>query len=145
MGRSIFFEKNLRIQFDRVLDSESNGGIFDSLASFGGELWRFENLKFVEHLQPTQNFFFDFFLLLCSANDRVLRWMVLPEIDPNVRQSSYRLQENINTRRPMKWCLATLARWSQWITSCCQHLSWMFTKQWVKWRWLSPEKFLYFM
>ena len=62
MGRSIFFEKNLRIQFDRVLDSESNGGIFDSLAPFGGELWRFENLKFVQHLQPTQNFFLTFFL-----------------------------------------------------------------------------------
>ena len=56
MGRSIFFEKNLRIQFDRVLDSESNGGIFDSLAPFGGELWRFENVKFVRHLQPTQKF-----------------------------------------------------------------------------------------
>ena len=52
-----FFEKNLRIQFDRVLNSESKGGIFDSLAPFGGELWRFENLKFVEQLQPTQNFF----------------------------------------------------------------------------------------
>ena len=33
-----FFEKNLRIQFDRVHDFESNGGIFDSLAPFGGEL-----------------------------------------------------------------------------------------------------------
>ena len=38
MGRSTFFEKNLRIQFDVVFDSESNGGIFDSLALFGGEL-----------------------------------------------------------------------------------------------------------
>ena len=27
-----FFEKNLRKQFNRALDSESNGGIFDSLA-----------------------------------------------------------------------------------------------------------------
>ena len=33
-----FFEKNLRIQVDRVLDSESNGGIFDSLTPTGGEL-----------------------------------------------------------------------------------------------------------
>ena len=33
-----FFEKNLRIQFDVVFDSESNGGIFFSLASFDGEL-----------------------------------------------------------------------------------------------------------
>ena len=38
-----FFD--LRIQFDRVLDFESNGGIFDSLEPFGGELWRFENLN----------------------------------------------------------------------------------------------------
>ena len=58
MGRSIFFEKNLRIQFDVVFDSESNGGIFDSLTRlFGGESWRFENLKFVRHLGPTQKFF----------------------------------------------------------------------------------------
>ena len=28
----------LRMQFDVVFDSESNGGIFDSLALFGGEL-----------------------------------------------------------------------------------------------------------
>ena len=39
MGRSFFFEKKLRTQFDVVFDSESNGGIFDSLASFGDELW----------------------------------------------------------------------------------------------------------
>ena len=57
MGRSIFFEKTLKIQFDVVFDSESNDGIFDSLALFGGELWRFENFKFVRHLQPTQKFF----------------------------------------------------------------------------------------
>ena len=57
MERSIFFEKYLRIQFDVVLDFESNDEIFDSLAPFGGELWRFENLKFVQHLQPTQKFF----------------------------------------------------------------------------------------
>ena len=56
MGRSIFFEKNLRIQFDVVFDTESNGGIFDCLAPFVGELWRFENLKFVQNLQPTQKF-----------------------------------------------------------------------------------------
>ena len=62
MGRSIFFEKNLRKQFDVVFDSESNDGIFDSLAPFGGELWRFENLKFVRHLQPSQEFFGNFFL-----------------------------------------------------------------------------------
>ena len=42
MERPIFFEKNLKIQFDLVFDSESNGGIFDSLAPFGGALWRFE-------------------------------------------------------------------------------------------------------
>ena len=47
MGRSIFFEKNLRIQFDVVFDSESNGGIFDSPAPFGGKFRRFENLKFL--------------------------------------------------------------------------------------------------
>ena len=63
MGRSIFFEKNLRIQFDVVFDSESNEDIFDSLAPFGGELWRFENLKFVRQLQPTQFFFLEIFLL----------------------------------------------------------------------------------
>ena len=57
MGRSIFFEKNLRIQFDVVFDSESKGGIFDSLAPFGGRLSRFENLKYVRQLQPTQRFF----------------------------------------------------------------------------------------
>ena len=55
MGRSIFFEKNLRILFDKVLNSESNDGILNSLAPFGGELSRFENFKFVQHLQPTQN------------------------------------------------------------------------------------------
>ena len=57
-----FSKKNLRIQFDEVFDSESNDGIFDSLALFGGELWRFENLKFVQHLQPTQKFFWKIFL-----------------------------------------------------------------------------------
>ena len=45
MGRSIFFERNLRIQFDVVFDSESNGGIFDSLAPFGDDLWQSENLS----------------------------------------------------------------------------------------------------
>ena len=50
VGKS-FFLKNLRIQFDVVFDSESCGGIFDSLTPFGGEFWRFENLKFVRHLQ----------------------------------------------------------------------------------------------
>ena len=49
-------------QFFSTLDAESNGGIFDSLAPFDGELWRFENLKFVQHLQPTQNFFWEIFL-----------------------------------------------------------------------------------
>ena len=42
--------------------SESNGGIFDSLAPFGGELWRFETLKFEQHLQPTEKCFFEDFL-----------------------------------------------------------------------------------
>ena len=41
------------IQFDRVLDFESNGDIVDTLAS----LWRIEILRFVQHLQGTQNFF----------------------------------------------------------------------------------------
>ena len=50
------FEKNLRIHFDEVFDSESNACTFDSLALFGGELRRFKNFKFVRHLQPTQNF-----------------------------------------------------------------------------------------
>ena len=57
LGKSIFFEKNLRIQFDAVFDSKSYCGIFDCPALFGGELWRFENLKVVQHLQPTQTFF----------------------------------------------------------------------------------------
>ena len=56
-----FFGKNLRIQFDVVFDSESNDGIFDSLVPLGGELWRFEKLKFVRHLQPTQKFFWRIF------------------------------------------------------------------------------------
>ena len=29
-GKVIFFEKNLRTQFDVVFDSESNGGIFET-------------------------------------------------------------------------------------------------------------------
>ena len=33
-----FPKKILRIQSERVVDSESNGGIFDSLASFDDEL-----------------------------------------------------------------------------------------------------------
>ena len=37
-GKVDFFEKNLRIQFDRVLNSESNSGNCDSLAPFGVEL-----------------------------------------------------------------------------------------------------------
>ena len=37
-GKVDFFEKNQRIQFDVFFDSESNGGIFGSLAPFGGEL-----------------------------------------------------------------------------------------------------------
>ena len=60
-GKVDFFEKNLRIQVDVIFDSESNGGIFDSLAPFGGDVWRFENLKFVRQLQPTQKFFGWFF------------------------------------------------------------------------------------
>ena len=55
-----FFEKNLRVQFDVVFDSESYGVIFDSLAPFGGELRRFVILKFVRQLQPTQIFFLEF-------------------------------------------------------------------------------------
>ena len=56
-GKVNFFRKNLRIQFDVVFDSESIGDIFDSLTPFGCELWRFENLKFVRHLQPTHKIF----------------------------------------------------------------------------------------
>ena len=33
-GKVDFFRKNLRIQVDRVLNSESHGGIFGSLAPF---------------------------------------------------------------------------------------------------------------
>ena len=62
MGRS-FFRKNLRIKFDVVFDSDSNDGIVDYLAPFGGELRRFYFFKFVRHLQPTQNFLGDFFCL----------------------------------------------------------------------------------
>ena len=57
MERAIFFEKNLRLQFDVVFDSESNGGIFNSLAPLGGKLWLFEIFKLGDQLQPTQNFF----------------------------------------------------------------------------------------
>ena len=57
MGRSIFFEKNPRIQFDVVFDAELNDGIFDSLEPSFGELWRFENLKFVRQLEPSQKIF----------------------------------------------------------------------------------------
>ena len=51
------FEKNLRLQLDRVSDSESNDGILSSLALSGGKLWLFEIYKIAEHLQPTHNFF----------------------------------------------------------------------------------------
>ena len=44
-GKVDFFRKNLRTQFDVLFDSESNDGIFDSLAPFGVELLRFKNLK----------------------------------------------------------------------------------------------------
>ena len=73
MGRSIFFEKNLRIQFDVVFDFESNDGIFDSLTPFRGELWRFGNLKFLQILQPTQNIFWGiFWLKILRALDKFL-------------------------------------------------------------------------
>ena len=49
----VFPKKKLRIQFNVVFDSD---GIFDSLAPFGGQLWRFENLKFVQQLHATQKF-----------------------------------------------------------------------------------------
>ena len=57
-----FFEKKSNETIGSSLCSESNVGIFDSLEPFGGELWRFEKLKFVQHLEPTQNFFGKFFL-----------------------------------------------------------------------------------
>ena len=45
-GKVDFFsKKNLRILFDVVLDAESNDGIFDSLAPFGGDLLQIENLS----------------------------------------------------------------------------------------------------
>ena len=62
MGRAIFFEKYLRLQFDVVFDSESNGGILNSLAQLGGKLWLFEIVKLVDQLQPTQFFFQLFFV-----------------------------------------------------------------------------------
>ena len=43
---------------------ESNGGIFDSLAPFGCDLWRFEILKFVRNLEPTQKFLKNFYVLI---------------------------------------------------------------------------------
>ena len=36
--------------------------VYDSLALFGGQLWRFENPKFIRQLQPTQIFFLVIFL-----------------------------------------------------------------------------------
>ena len=58
MGKVDFFRKISKdTEFDVVFDSESNGDIFDVLAPFGGELWRFKNLKFVRQLQPTQKIF----------------------------------------------------------------------------------------
>ena len=62
VGRSIFFGENLRLQFDVVFDSESNGCILDSLAPLGGESCWFENLKFVQHLQSMQKMFLEIFL-----------------------------------------------------------------------------------
>ena len=64
MGGSIFFEKNLRIQFDVVFASDLHEGIFDSLASFGGELWRFVNLPFVRHHSLRKIFLKIFFFKL---------------------------------------------------------------------------------
>ena len=55
MGRST--EKNLMTQFDVVFDSESNSVFSTLLAPCGGELLRFENLKFARQLQPTKKFF----------------------------------------------------------------------------------------
>ena len=54
-----YFSKKIYLQFNLFFfDSESNGGVFYSLAPFGGALWRFKNLKFVKQLQPTQKNFF---------------------------------------------------------------------------------------
>ena len=55
-GKVGFFRKKSKY------DSESYSGIFDSLAPFGGELRRFENLKFVQHLQSMQKMFLEIFL-----------------------------------------------------------------------------------
>ena len=63
-GKVNFFEKNLRIQFNVVFDSESNDGIFDSLAPFGDELWRFENLNFVDTYSLRKIIFGDFFFII---------------------------------------------------------------------------------
>ena len=57
VGWSIF-----RTQFDVVFDSESNGSIFDFLAQCSGELWRLENLEFLQNLQPTPKFFLRIFM-----------------------------------------------------------------------------------
>ena len=42
-----FFSKKITTQFNVVFYFESNDGIFDSLAPFRGELWRFKNFKFL--------------------------------------------------------------------------------------------------
>ena len=60
MGRSIFFEKNRRTQFDVVFDSESKSGIFESLTLFGGELWRFKIWKCPTPTAYAKHFLRDF-------------------------------------------------------------------------------------
>ena len=55
---------------DVVFNSEATDGIFESLARFGGELWRFENQKSGPQLQPIQNFL-GFFLKLRPIIGRV--------------------------------------------------------------------------
>ena len=58
-----FFETNLRIQFDVVLDFESNGDIFDSLAPFCDKLWRFEFLTLCDTYSLRKIFCREFFSL----------------------------------------------------------------------------------
>ena len=62
--RRFFFRKNLRVQFDVVFDSESNGGFFDSL--------RYEDLR-IKNLCNTYNLrkiiFCDFFVSMASIKN----------------------------------------------------------------------------
>ena len=51
-----FFSKNIQGYRAMQFQILSRMVIFDCPAPFGGELWRFENLKFVQQLHATQKF-----------------------------------------------------------------------------------------